>query len=94
MKIPKEELLDIIDSEDVIRDRIVDNGRWTIRHEMIFNHHAKVYRVFYDVGATEQQEQYPFDYEPDEIECDEMHQVEKVVKVWEKVQSNIKQKES
>ena len=35
-------------------------------------------------GATECQEEYPWDDEP-MVECIEVKQVEKLVKVWEKV---------
>lgn len=63
---------------------IVDNSRWSIIHEIIFEYEGKTYRTTYSVGATEDQDEGPWEYE-DEIECDEVHKVEKVVQVWEKV---------
>jgi hypothetical protein len=66
-------------------NRIIDNSRWSISHEIIFEHEGKFYQTYYSVGATEQQDESPWEYE-DEVECVEVQQVEKVVKVWEPVQ--------
>ena len=65
-------------------DNVVDNTRWSIIHEIIFEYEDKFYRTSYSTGATESQDEGPWEYE-DFIECDEVHQVEKIVKVWEKV---------
>ena len=66
-------------------NKIVDNTRWSIVHEIVFEHEGKFYQTCYSRGATEQQEEAPWEYE-DEVECVEVEQVEKVVKVWEPVQ--------
>jgi len=39
----------------------------------------------YSVGATESQWERPWEYEGEEIECTEVHQIEKLIKVWESV---------
>lgn len=68
-----------------LEDTIIDVDRWSIIHEIVFLwKDGKTYRTGYSVGATEHQEERPWEYE-DEVECTEVHQVEKLVKVWEPV---------
>jgi hypothetical protein len=69
----------------VIEDSVTDNSRWSIYHELIFEYEGKTYKTEYSVGATESQDEGPWDNEP-EVECVEVRQVEKVVKVWEAVE--------
>jgi hypothetical protein len=83
MKFKKEFLREVI--EDAIEDKIVDNSRWSIIHEAIFQHEGKFYLTSYSVGATEQQDEQPYEYDKDKIECQEVVLVEKVVKVYEPV---------
>ncbi|HUX78837.1 MAG TPA: hypothetical protein VMW10_03690 [Alphaproteobacteria bacterium] len=85
MKFKKEFLIDIIDTCDVVLNEVIDHSRWSMHYRMIFRHNNKYYESYYSVGATEQQDESPYEYDPDEIECDEVKQVEKVVIVWEKV---------
>ena len=66
----------------VIKDKIVDTGRWTINHEVIFEYDGKFYRTYYERGATEQQEMTPWEYEGDEIECQEVKKVEVIKTDW------------
>lgn len=53
------------DSEYVISDRVIDNDRWTIDHELLFSDPAdgKVYRAYYRTGATELQDEAPWEYD-------------------------------
>jgi hypothetical protein len=87
----KEELKLVIgeDSESLklIEDDITDTGRWTVHHKMIFEdvETGKFYLTNYSVGATEQQDEYPFEYAPDEISCVEVKPVEKIVIKYVKV---------
>ncbi|MDD4779099.1 MAG: hypothetical protein PHT02_00650 [Tissierellia bacterium] len=67
-----------------IEDNITDTSRWSIHHTIIFEHEGKYYRTHYSEGATEMQDERPWEYD-NEVECTEVHQVEKVVKVWEAV---------
>jgi len=90
IKISKEWLLenDIPDGNS-IKDDIIENSRWSILHEVIFTYtDGKTYSTSYSVGATEQQDERPWEYDEDEIDCFEVRQVEKVVKVWETVEEN------
>ena len=71
------------DAPGKIEDTIVNHTRWSVAHKMIFKgEDGSYYEVFYSVGATEQQDESPFEYDPDEIECDEVEEREKIIKVW------------
>ncbi len=64
----------------IISDKIIDHCRWTIRHELIFNHipTGKIYRTYYHVGATEQQDERPWEYD-EFVECEEVEAYEKTI---------------
>lgn len=86
MKFKKEELEDIVWEGDIVSERIMDHTRWSVHYEIVFKHtDGKFYRTNYSKGATESQDERPFQYDDDIIEVEEVHQVEKLVKVWEKV---------
>lgn len=84
MKIPKAEMLDILDTPNVLEDTLIGSGRWSVHHRIVFKYQDKFYQTTYSVGATEYQNEGPWEYE-DDIECQEVRQVEKLVKVWEPV---------
>lgn len=93
--IPTEELLeyglpyDGWDGVEVIQDTLVHNDRWSIHHEIIFKWiDGKFYKAHYSVGATELQDESPWEYEK-EVKCIEVHQVERLVKVWEPVEQKL-----
>lgn len=63
-------------------DKVIDNSRWSINHEIIFKDtDGKMYSTYYSVGATESQDESPWEYE-DEIECTEVELREITVKKW------------
>lgn len=85
----KEDLINLVDEGGAkglvrIEDRIVSTARWSINHRMVFREEAsgKFYEATYSRGATEQQDESPFEYEDDLVECEEVHPVEKVVTVY------------
>jgi len=80
-KFPKEFLRDIIWEEESefedkvgiqVKNEITDTGRWSVYHELVFSYDEKFYAVNYSVGATEIQDERPFEYEGDEVECFEV----------------------
>lgn len=83
IKLSKDTMCDILD-DDVIEDTICDTSRWSVLHNIIFPYKGKFYETQYSVGATEQQEESPWEYE-EEVECVEVEQVETVVKAWKPV---------
>jgi hypothetical protein len=71
IKIPQEEMLRVLSSTNVILDSICGHGRWSVQHELIFRRDGKLYRTTYSVGATESQDETPWDY-LSEVECTEV----------------------
>ncbi len=68
---------------ETIYDRINGHGRWTVHHERVFKHEGKFYLTTYMVGATESQDESPYEYDKDEIECPEVFPREKTITVYE-----------
>ena len=68
----------------IIEDKIVDTSRWSIIHELIFSFEGKYYKTDYSEGATEQQDERPWEYDTD-VDCVEVKPVEKLVTVYEPV---------
>lgn len=58
---------------EVISDEIYDNSRWSILHQRIFKYQGKFYSTCYSVGSTEYQDESPYEYDPNEIECPEVY---------------------
>jgi hypothetical protein len=90
MKFNKEVLADVAyddcpDGFEKVEDTIVETTRWAILHSMVFKFEDKFYRSLYRKGATEMQDEQPYEYDGDGegmVECAEVIQVEKTVKVW------------
>lgn len=88
----KEELQELVwedetDNLEVVSDEITSTSRWSVHRDLIFKEKStgKFYETGYSRGATEQQDESPFEYEPDEVECVEVRPVEKTVTVYEAV---------
>jgi len=82
MKFKKEDLIEKMYTDDVIKDDVVENTRWSIIHEWVFRHEGKFYESTYSCGATESQDESPYEYDDDEIECPEVELREVTVKKW------------
>lgn len=67
-----------------ITNKIIDTSRWSIIHEIVFEDNNKFYQTTYSVGATECQDESPWEYD-DIIECDEVELREVKIKKWCKV---------
>lgn len=74
------------DSERLVKveEEIVDSSRWSIHYRVIFEdtETSKHYMSYYSKGATEYQDEDPYEYENDEIECTEVELKEVTVKKW------------
>lgn len=88
----KKDLQDLVGAEgcdglDVVQDQISGKARWAILYRLVFKDNAtgRFYATTYRRAATEQQNEVPFEYSPDAIDCDEVRPVEKVVIVYERV---------
>ena len=73
----------------LISDNIVDTSRWSINHELVFKFEDKLYMTWYSVGATEQQDEIPWEYD-DVVDCFEVIEVERVVRdyTYKEVEEN------
>lgn len=76
-KFKKQDLLEVLDDYHetlkMVEDKIVDTRRWSVVHSLVFQDGDKFYQTDYSVGSTEQQEEGPWEYEGDEIECQEVY---------------------
>lgn len=85
MKFEKTILQEIVDEEydeilsEVIKDTIVETTRWSIVHECIFKFGGLLYKTSYRRGATEMQEESPYEYDEDMIECQEVLAVKRMI---------------
>lgn len=66
-------------------DEIKDNSRWSIHHRIIFEDNEKFYEASYSVGATESQDERPWEYD-NEIVCYEVELREVKVKKWVRIE--------
>jgi hypothetical protein len=85
MKFTKEflqELDEMLDAE-IVESKVIGTGRWSIRHRCVFKFGGKFYLTHYSRGATEMQDEQPYEYDEDMIECPEVVPVEKTVVVYE-----------
>ncbi len=69
--------------DNAVEDKIIAHQRWSVIHQVVFPFAGKFYRGTHSVGATEHQR---WDDPDDSGDFEEVHQVEKVVKVWEPVE--------
>jgi len=65
--------------------KITSVSRWSINYYMVFSYQDKVYGVSYSRGATECQDEVPFEYEPDDVLVEELKPVMKIVPMWESI---------
>lgn len=72
MKFDTEFLAEGLYGKDTIVNEIIGRNRWSIQHRRVFKFDGKFYETFYSVGATECQEEHPYQYDPDVIECKEV----------------------
>ena len=91
MKIPKEVAQELSwgdkDSEHadfkVALNEIVGHSRWSINYNLVLEKDGKFFQKGYSKGATESQDESPFEYEDEEIDFKEVKPVEKVVIIYE-----------
>lgn len=91
MKFKKDDLRDLVDQLvgggfdgfRLISQKITGHGRWSLHYRIIFEYNGKFYQSRYSTGATECQDESPYEYEDDEIECEEVVPVQKTITVYE-----------
>ena len=73
---------------EVVSDTLEGTTRWSIHYCLIFKDCAgddKLYEVDYSIGATEQQDEEPFEYADDDVVCTEVEAYEATVTKYRKV---------
>jgi len=83
-KFPKEFMLQVLEEEvgEIISNKIIEQGRWDILHQLIWKHpDGRVFQCGYRQGATEQQDQGPWEYDK-EVHCVEMEKKIVEVEQW------------
>ena len=82
MKLSREEALEFLeDGSGVVKDTIVGHARWSILHKLIIKYKDKFYVTNYSVGATENQDESPWEYEK-EVKFKEVVPKEKLTVVY------------
>ena len=82
VKFSKEFLVDTLGLPySAMINNIVDHRRWSVVHQIIFKHEDKFYQTYYSEGATECQDESPWEFD-DEIECVEVQKVKITTEVW------------
>lgn len=78
------------DEFQIISDEIVDTSRWSTIYEMVFMEKGtgKYYQTSYSRGATECQDESPYEYEPDQIKLTEVEPVEVMIIQYRPVQED------
>lgn len=86
MKFKKEFLIELEDSDgvEIISQDIIDQSRWSTHWRTVFKFQDRFYETFYSIGSTESQDERPYDYEPDEIEIDEVFPIQKTITIYER----------
>lgn len=86
MKFTKQFLINSLNEDDdcteEILNDIIDTGRWSNHYHRVFKFENKFYETFYSRGATEYQDERPYEYDDAEIECQEVEPVQVITTVY------------
>jgi hypothetical protein len=84
MLFKKQFLIDELDEVETrtIVEEIAQPRRWMTLMRRVFEYQGKLYQTFYEVGNTEYQDTPPYEFDPEEIECQEVFAEEKVITVY------------
>lgn len=92
VKFPREYMRDLLwggaEGAKVVEDVLTGTGRWTINHRLTFEQNGVLYQTTYREGATECQDERPWEY-VSEVECVVVRPVEKTVVVYEPVEEDV-----
>lgn len=64
------------DGFTLVETNVIGERRWVFENEMIFMHQNKYYVTYYETAKHEDGDCRPYEYEDDEIECEEVFPVE------------------
>lgn len=83
-KVLRELVIEGSDDMEIIENTLTGKSRWADIHTMVFKFEGKFYKSEYRQGATESQEEGPFEY-VDSVDCIEVEPKEKTVIVYEPI---------
>lgn len=63
------ELDDGPEDVEIMVNEVIDTSRWSIIYDFVFRIGQEYWQVPYSVGATESQDESPWEYEGDTVEC-------------------------
>jgi hypothetical protein len=63
---------------EVLVNEICDTSRWTENYSLVFKFEGKYYQTYYSVGATELQDESPWEFDS-EVDCVEVEPVKVTV---------------
>lgn len=66
----------------IVKNELVDNTRWNLVYDLVVEKDGRFFRTSYTTGATEMQDNSPFDYTKT-VEFEEVFPVEKTIVVYE-----------
>ncbi len=88
----KEDLRELLFGDEhkgltLLSDEQTGTGRWSSYHTLVFMDSADntLWRVQYSQGLTESQDEQPFEYDPDEVSCDQVEPYEVTITKYRKV---------
>jgi hypothetical protein len=59
----RDHMFDVLDSDRIVSDEIIDHARWSVRHKLIWREPGQsddeAWKTTYSVGATESQDEGP-----------------------------------
>jgi hypothetical protein len=72
---------------ELMQEELCDTSRWSHIYERVYKDltTGKFYSTSYSVGATEKQDERPYEYDGEEVEFVEVKPVEKVIITYETV---------
>jgi len=74
--------LDLPYNDDITKvNEVIDTSRWSIHYDLVFEFEGKHYRTSYSVGATESQDESPWEYD-EEVRCVEVEEQEITTTAW------------
>lgn len=68
---------------ETVLDEITHHSRWSVHHRRVFKVGDAYYSTTYSIGATESQDESPYQYDDEEIECPEVVPVSQMVTTYE-----------
>jgi len=72
-----------------VLDKIVDKGRWTISHDLVFKYEGQFYSTWYSVGSTEMQDEGSWEYEDGPVACNVVQPTPIVVLEYQPVPADV-----